>query len=160
MKIIKSDPNYEHYDNANLWHWYYNSYPSNKGIHFSFTTMNLALQFMREFKTWGAEKIVDATGRDWFMVKNINQTEPTEKQYAWLRKCDPDKKEKSITFEEYQRGYKFWESKKDDKGRTIWYVSSKDFEIGRGYYTAGTDKAAAMWELRQTFDTKRARNDL
>lgn len=156
---IKSHPNYEyHQANSNLWHWYYNSYPTNEGIHFSFTTIGFALQFMRRFKTWAVETIIDSTGRDWYVVKNNDQTEPTEKQYTWLREYNSDVG--PVTFEEYQRGYKFWEGKKDVKGRTLWYVSSKDYKNGRGYYTAGANKEAAMWELRRSFDTKRARGDL
>ncbi len=159
--IIKPHPNYEHYPtNAYLWWWYHNSYPSKKGIHFSFTTNNLALQFMREFKTWAAEKIVDSMGKDWFVISNIDQSEPTEKQYAWIRKCDPNKEEEPVVFEEFQRGYKFWEGKKDKNGKTVWYVSSKDFEKGRGYYTCAVDKDNALWELKRCFESTQVKGVL
>lgn len=155
--------------NANFWHWHPTSYPTKKGIHFSFTTMNFALRFMRKFKTWPFDhtcKIIwdgfktIEHGSYWFVINVPNQTEPTKEQFRWLKLCKPNKKEKLMTFDEFTRGYEFKESKKDDKGRTTWSVSSKDFYKGRGYRATAIDKNTAIWQLNQNFNALRKRGDL
>ncbi len=155
--------------NADFWHWYPNSYPTDKGIRFSFATMNFALRFMRKFKTMPFEisiqynykdYIVVSRGRSYYSIKMLNQNEPTKEQYTWLKRCDPTKKEKPMTFEEFKRGYKFWEGKKDIKGRTVWYVSSNDYKDGHGYCGYGASKDAAISSLRKTFDSLRDRGEL
>lgn len=146
--------------NADYWHWYPNSYPTDKGIHFSFTTMNFALRFMRKFETNPFYKTTDITRTDWYSLKILNQDKPTEEQFTWLKRCKIDKKEKSMTFEEYKRGYKFWEGKKDSKGRTIWYVASKDYKDGHGYYAYAADEITAIWILKRTFEGSRERGEL
>lgn len=156
--------------NANYWWWYSNSFPSKNGIHFTFTTVNFARRFMRKFSTmpfelceqivWDENYVTTYYKIIGYTIKILNQDKPTEKQFTWLKRCKIDKKEKPITFEEFKRGYKFWEGKKDDKGRTVWYVASIDCENGYNYYTAGLDEYAAIWMLKQTHESKLDRGEL
>ena len=147
--------------NTTYWHWYPNSYPTDKGIHFSFATMNFALRFMRKFKTEPFFQTIDITKKDWYIIKMPKQDTPTDEQYTWLKRCKIDKKEKPpITFDEFKRGYKFWEGKKDSKGRTIWYVSGNDYKAGHGYYAYAADENTAIWTLKQTFESLQSRGEL
>ena len=148
--------------NESYWHWHTNSYPTNEGIHFSFATMNFALRFMRKFKTSPFYKITDQTGRDWYSIKILDQDSPTEEQYKWLKRCKMDAKEKSMTFDEFKRGYKMYEGPKpkEGKGDPAWYIESLDYSKGRGYQGNAGNESAAIWTLLQTFNSLRNRGEL
>jgi len=156
--------------NADFWHWYPSSYPTDKGIRFSFATMNFALRFMRKFKTMPFEisiqynykdYIVVSQGRSYYSIKMLNQNEPTKEQYTWLKRCDPDKKEKPMTFEEFKRGYKIYvgPKPKESKYEPVWYIESLDYSKGHGYQGSAGNEATAISSLRKTFDSLRNRGE-
>ena len=148
--------------NADFWHWYPNSYPINKGIHFSFATMNFALRFMRKFKTEPFFQKIDITGKDWYTIKMPKQETPTDEQYTWLKRCKIDKKEKPMQFEEFKRGYKIYQGPKPKEGKhePVWYVQGLDYKDGHGYYAYAGDEKMAIWTLKQTFESLQNRGEL
>lgn len=158
--------------NAAHWHWYTNSYPTNKGIHFSFRTINFALRFMRRFKTMPFELstqyhydenyVLKSQGITTYAIKILEQKEPTEEQYSWLKRCKHDKKEKQMTFEEFKRGYKIYQGPKPKEGKheAVWYIVSLDYSKGKGYYAYADDEKVAIWSLKHTFECQRNRGEL
>lgn len=153
-----------------FWYWHPNQYPPKKGIHFSFSTMNFALRFMRKFKTdpfdhgckliWDNFKVIGHHESQWYTIKILNQLVPTKEQYTWLKRCNPNKQENPMTFEEFRRGYYFQESKKDNKGRTVWQVFSNDYSNGRGYHATALDKDIIIWTLKQSFNALQNKGNL
>ena len=158
--------------NRGQWWWYPNFYPTDEGIHFSFTTMNFALRFMRRFKTmsfylsvqchYDEDYVLTSQGMTTYAIKMLKQNKPTEEQVKWLNRCDPAKKEKPMTFEEFQRGYKIYvgPKPKEGKGEPVWYIESLDYSKGHGYQGTAGNELTAIWTLQKTFDSLRNRGEL
>ncbi len=155
--------------NRGYWWWYPNSYPTGKGIHFSFRTMNFALRFMRKFKTmpfylsvqnhYDENYVLTGQGMTTYAIKILKQDKPTEEQIKWLNRCNPDKKEKLMKFDEFKRGYRIYEGPKLKHGPS-WYVDSLDYLNGKGYHAHAAEQGSAIWTLQQTFNSLRNRGEL